>query len=85
MKDAIEYLEIGECKVIHSIALKKWNLLCRVTKFHDKYKLIELTPKGKCKLKVVIRKEDAEWLIETMNLRCVNNRLLKNSYTYLIV
>lgn len=85
MKDAIEYVEIGECKVIHSIVLKKWNLLCRVTKFDDKYKLIEYTPKGKCKLKVVISKEDAEWLIEILRLRCVDSELLKNSCTYLIV
>lgn len=85
MKDAIEYKEIGECKVIHSIALKKWNLLCRVTRFNDKYRLIEYTPKGKCKLKVTISKEDAEWLIEALHLRYIKNELYKNSYTYLIV
>ena len=85
MKDAIEIKEFGECKVIHSIASKKWNLLCRVVKHQETYKLVEYTLKGKRKLKCVISKEDAQWLIETLSLKFVESEIFRDSGTYLLV
>ena len=85
MKDAIEFKEVGECKVIHSVALKKWNLLCRVIKHQNEYKLVEYTPKGKQRIKVAISKEYAEWLIEAFSLRYVESDVFRNSGSYLTV
>lgn len=85
MKDAIEYKEAGECKIIHSTALKKWNLLCRVIKYKDTYKLVEYTLKGKKKMSVTISAEDAEWLINTFSLKYIESQTFRDSGAYLTV
>lgn len=80
MKKAItEYAFTGACQIDRNIAIKRWNLLCRIYKREDTYKLVELTPKGKRKLKVEITKEDAEFIIHRLMLRCVDDRFLKMS------
>lgn len=83
MKDAVEFKDVGECKIIHSVALKKWNLLCRVLRHGDTYKLAEYTLKGKQKMNVAISKEDAEWLINTFSLKYVESETFRNSGMYL--
>lgn len=80
MKKAItKYTLTGVCQIDRNIAIKRWNLLCRIYKQNDTYKLVEFTPKGKRKLKVEITKEDAEFIINNLMLRCVDDRFLKMS------
>lgn len=85
MKDAIEYKEVGECKIIHSLATKRWNLLCRVIKHRDTYKLVEYTLKGKQKMSVAISEEDAKWLINTFSLKYIKSEVFNDSGAYLTV
>ena len=85
MKDAIEFVLVGECKVDLTLAIKRWNLLCRIHKYNNSYTLVEYTPKGKRKLKATISKNDAECIIKELQLQCVQDTFLKNASTYLIV
>ena len=85
MKNAIEFKDVGECKVIRSVALKKWTFLCRIIKHKNEYKLVEYTLKGKQRIKVAISKKDAEWLIETFSLRYVESDVFRNSGSYLMI
>lgn len=85
MKSAIEFVDVGECGVNLSLAIKKWTLLCRIVKSKDEYTLVEYTPKGKRKLKVRISKENANYLITKLGLKYVPSDVFRNSGTYLNV
>lgn len=85
MKNAIEFVPVGECKVNREMVVKKWTLLCRISRWHDKYTLIEYTPKMKKRLKVSISSDDAKYLIDTLGLRCVKSEIFNHAYTYLSV
>ena len=85
MKSAINFVEVGVCKVDIEIAKKKWNMLHRIVKHQEKYQLLEYTPKGETKLKVVISKEDAICLIRELNLIYVPSKLFNESGVYLKV
>ena len=82
----VEFKETGECSIDVNKAIKYWNLLCRLYSSHDtSYILAELTPKGVCKFKVKISKEQAEELISSLKLKCIPNELFKSGKTYLIL
>jgi hypothetical protein len=84
MKRAIIELKLtGECPIDIDKAVKHWSLLCRIYKYKDSYTLVQLTPKGKNKLKVSISKEQAEELIKRLELKEVDSIFLNNSKTYL--
>ena len=85
MKSAIEFVLTGECKIDVEQVVKKWNLLCRICKYNESYTLVEYTPKGRRKLKVAIRKDDALKIIEELHLRGVESEILNNSVTYLVL
>lgn len=85
MKNAISFVEIGECRLELKEVEKKWTLLHRIVKHQEKYQLLEYTPKGKLKLKVNIQKEDANFLASKLNLRYIPSDLFHNSGVYLKV
>ncbi|MES0334786.1 MAG: hypothetical protein SFH39_00290 [Candidatus Magnetobacterium sp. LHC-1] len=86
MKKAIlEFKNTGECPIDIKIAVKRWNLLCRIYKHNDNYTLVERTPKGKRKLNVSISKKDAEQLMDELNLTGIQDQVFKNYKTYLYV
>ena len=85
MLKAIEYVLVGECKVDLPLSVKRWNLLCRIYKYKDTYELVEYTPKGRRKFKVEISKENAEYLINELKLRCVPSETFSNGSTYLVL
>lgn len=85
MKDAIIFEMVGECEIIRDLVIKKWNLLCRISRYKDSYILIQYTPKGKRKLKVAIKKEDAMWLIKELHLQYVKSEVFNEAGTYLSV
>lgn len=85
MKQSIEYVDTGPCKLHRNIAVKRWNLLCRIYQYHNKYTLVELTPKGKPKFKVQIYENDALFLIEKLNLVMFKDSTFKNGCKYMTI
>lgn len=81
MKRAIQYKPTGPCNIDLEKAKKYWNLLCRIY-HHNKYTLVEFTPKGKSKFKVEISEGDANYLIENLGLRRINDETFKNACKY---
>ena len=81
MDKAIKYSLTGECEIDVKQVIKKWTLLCRIYKHNSTYKLIVLTPKGKNKIKIEIKKEDAIEIINQLNLIGIPKSMLKMNYT----
>ncbi len=85
MKDAILFVDAGECSIDIDKAIKKWTLLCRIIRTREKFTILQLTPKGKVKLKCTISSTDALELIKKLKLRGVEHELFNNSRTYLSI
>lgn len=85
MKDAIKFVVVGECEIDREMVVKKWTLLHRISRWHDEYTLLGCTPTGERELKVAISQDDAEYLINTLRLRCVKSEIFNYAWTYLSV
>lgn len=83
MKDCIEYVLTGPCKVDIDKAVKRWTMLCRVLKSIDSWVLVEYTPKGKTKLQCTISEQDALELINRLGLVYVQSKTFRNCGSYL--
>lgn len=84
MRKAIEkFVTTGECQINRKLAVKQWTLLCRIIKHKNEYMLIECSPKAKIKLRIEISKDDAEFLINELNLKFVPHETFKKCGTYL--
>ena len=80
MKDIIiNYVLGGICEIDVAKAVKKWNLLCRIYKYNNTYRLVEFTLHGKKKLDIIISKDAAEYIIEELMLKSIENRMFKMS------
>ncbi|MBQ8234509.1 MAG: hypothetical protein IJZ36_02875 [Bacilli bacterium] len=83
MKDCVEYQLTGDCKVDIDKVVKRWNMMCRVSKSGDIYRLMQYTPKGKCILKCQISESDAFSIINRLGLVYVQSPTFKRCGTYL--
>jgi hypothetical protein len=82
-----EHHDTGICKIDIDYTVKHWNRLCRLSKDKEKpeYRLYETTSKGKVKLKTTISIEQAEELIQRLNLIGVSDSIFKMVTIYLIL
>lgn len=85
MKEAVKRTKDGEYKIDLSIAVKNWNLCCRICRHMNEYTLKEYTRKGRIKLGAPISKEDAEFLIKRLELRCVPSDVYTSMSVFLWV
>lgn len=81
MDKAIKDSLTGECEIDVKQVIKRWTLLCRIYEHNSAYNLIVLTPKGKTKIKVAIKKDDAIEIISQLNLIGIPKSMLKMNYT----
>lgn len=80
MKNVIvSYVLGGVCEIDVAKTVKKWSLLCRIYKYNNTYRLVEFTPHGKKKLDITISKDAAEYIIEELMLKSIENKMFKMS------
>lgn len=81
----VKFEPVGECLIDTPKMIRRWTLLHRICRFRDKYTLVEMTPKGKIKMKIQISKESAESIIEQCRLIEVPSTLFNHGSVYLNV
>lgn len=81
----LEYKLTGICLIDTAKMIRRWTLLHRIYRFRDKYTLVEMTPKGKIKMKIRISQESAENIIEQCRLIEVPSTLFNHGSVYLNV
>lgn len=70
ISDFIKFKLVGECDMDVKEVIKHFNLCCRIYEVNGEYQLVEYTPKMKeRRFKVIIHKEDALKIIDTLDLK----------------
>lgn len=82
VRDYIDFKLVGECDVDIDGIVKSFSLLNRIFEHGNQFTLLEYTPKGKRKLKVSIKAEDAKTIIKKLHLYPCHNPIFANAIMY---